>query len=110
MQLIELTLGEIRVCHLYPKNWSSVVFQLHNHSEPGRSMNLLLKVSHYNNIYILGVRIRSVCLACAHLTFEPTRDITFSRRGMLTVGHVQELVWRSQTQARSVRVWSNAYN
>ena len=39
---------------------------------------------------ILGVRIRSVCLARAHLTFEPTRDITFSRRGMLTVGHVQE--------------------
>ena len=41
-------------------------------------------------INLLGVRIRSVCLARAHLTFEPTRDITFSRRGMLTVGHVQE--------------------
>ena len=41
-------------------------------------------------ITLLGVRIRSVCLARAHLTFEPTRDIIFSRRGMLTVGHVQE--------------------
>ena len=40
---------------------------------------------------VLGVRIRSVCLARAHilLTFEPTRDITVSRRGTLTVGYVQ---------------------
>ena len=44
----------------------------------------------YDNYILLGVRIRSVCLARAHLTFKPTRDITFSRRGMLIVGHVQE--------------------
>ena len=40
-------------------------------------------------VNILGVRIRSVCLARILLTFEPTRDITVSRRGTLTVGYVQ---------------------